>query len=129
MLKSSFFSSVGFWKKILSIVFPITLSKRKNLIFSHCGSKAGFRPCQLLCVLKNPLKVKLQKGPFLPEVYYLLLFHFKIRTPSYTSTYTHSYLEMHISRFFNFPSGNGKFDQFPGREKPGNREKLDYQNL
>ena len=31
---------------------------------------------------------------------------------------------MHISRFFNFPSGNGKFGQFPGREKPGNREKL-----
>ena len=35
-----------------------------------------------------------------------------------------SELEMHISRFFNFPSGNGKFGQFPGREKPGNREKL-----
>ena len=33
------------------------------------------------------------------------------------------YIEMHISRGFNFPSGNGKFGQFPGREKPGNREK------
>ena len=26
-------------------------------------------------------------------------------------------VEMHISRYFNFPSGNGKFGQFPGREK------------
>ena len=64
------------------------LIDRKTFIFSHCESKAGFRPCQLLCVLKNPLKVKLQKGPFLPEVYYLLLFHFK---NPYSFYYIHSY--------------------------------------
>ena len=29
------------------------------------------------------------------------------------------WLELHISWFFNFLSGNGKIDQFPGREKPG----------
>ena len=29
------------------------------------------------------------------------------------------YIELHISWFFNFLSGNGKIDQFPGRKKPG----------
>ena len=29
------------------------------------------------------------------------------------------WIELHISWFFNFLSGNGKIDQFPGREKPG----------
>ena len=33
-----------------------------------------------------------------------------------------SWLELHISWFFNFLSGNGKNDQFPGREIPGNQE-------
>ena len=32
-------------------------------------------------------------------------------------------IELHISWFFNFLSGNGKNVRFPGREKPGNREK------
>ena len=34
-----------------------------------------------------------------------------------------SHLELHISRFLNFPTGNGKNDQFPVGKKPGNREK------
>ena len=33
------------------------------------------------------------------------------------------YIELHISWFFNFLSGIGKNYQFPGREKPGNKEK------
>ena len=49
--------------------------------------------------------------------------------PSLSCQVSLQLLVLHISRYFNFPSRNRKFRQFPDREKPGNREKVKYQNL